>query len=109
MIRRNVPSWHLLLSLFGPETDVPVAEFLPEIYSAAQTGLCRLTALGLRALLEQVIIAKVGDQESFKKNLEKFMECGYASINQRDALDAVYEAGSAAMHRGFKPSVPEIE
>jgi len=37
------------------------------------------------------------------------MECGYTSINQRDALDAVYEAGSAAMHRGFKPSVLEIE
>jgi hypothetical protein len=109
LLRRSAPSSLLLFRLFPPNSDIPVAELLDEIYSAARSGLRRLTTLGLRALLEQLIISKVGDHRSFKGNLERFTESGYTSINQRDALDAVYEVGSAAMHRGFNPSMSEIE
>ncbi|SHL40013.1 hypothetical protein SAMN05216428_102279 [Nitrosospira sp. Nsp11] len=45
--------------------DKFVEEFLNEIYVALQNNLPRLATMGVRALLEKIMISKVGDQGTF--------------------------------------------
>jgi hypothetical protein len=46
----------------------------------------RIAAMGIRALLEQVMIAKVGDLKTFEGKLDAFQEQGFISLIQRDAM-----------------------
>jgi DNA-binding PadR family transcriptional regulator len=77
---------------------------LSEIYTALQNDARRLAAMGVRSLIEHIMIAKVGDQGSFVRNLEKFETDGYVSPRQREQVEAILEAGHATTHRNFKPS-----
>ena len=65
--------------------------------------------MGIRALLEQVMILKVGDHRSFDKNLDEFQNAGYLSLLQRDAMRATLDVGHAAMHRAFKPTEEDLK
>ena len=65
--------------------------------------------MGIRALLEQVMIAKVGDIRGFNKKLDAFQEAGFISSLQRDAMRATLDVGDAAMHRAFKPTESESQ
>ena len=51
-----------------------------EIYQAVCGGQLRLAVMGVRALIEQVMIHKVGDNGSFVKNLDAFQKAGYISL-----------------------------
>lgn len=100
--QREKPSW-----LHNP---LPWAIFclLEEIYSAVEARTFRLAAMGIRSLLERIMIERVGDQGNFIKNVDKLQEAGYLSVRQRNALDTMLEAGHAATHRGWNPSVDDI-
>ena len=87
---------------YGEETE-QFEELLDEIYKATQNSLPRLAIMGVRALLEQVMIVKVGDRGSFAENLKGFHEAGYVSVVQFDALARILDAGHAVIHRGFAP------
>jgi hypothetical protein len=84
-------------------------EFIREIYSSLKTGNLRLTVLGVRALLEQVMLEHVEDKGSFVKNLDQFEQAGFISRIQREAIVPVIEAGHASMHRGFKATEQQVE
>jgi hypothetical protein len=64
--------------------------------------------MGIRALLEQVMIAKVGDKGTFPKNLHAFCEAGFISTIQRDAIKHIIDVGHAAIHRKFKPTQRDL-
>lgn len=81
-----------------------LAAMLAEVYEALWGGQHRLALMGVRALLEQVMILKVGDQGSFARNLEVFCERGFVSRVEKDAMNAVLDAGHASMHRMYKPT-----
>ncbi|MDD2769783.1 MAG: DUF4145 domain-containing protein [Methylococcus sp.] len=83
-------------------------DFIREIYSSLKAGNFRLAVLGVRALLEQVMIENVADQRTFTQNLEAFERAGFISRIQREALGPIIEAGHASMHRGFKATEAEI-
>ena len=101
---RTEPKWVKDLIWSIPIDDNFVGEFIKEIYIALRNNSPRLAVMGIRALLEQVMIDKIGDKGSFKKNLDAFQEAGHISKNQRSTLESVIEAGHAAMHRRFKPT-----
>jgi hypothetical protein len=65
--------------------------------------------MGIRALLEQVMISKVGDGGSFQEQLEAFEKAGYISFIQRDAMKATLEVGHAAMHRAYTPTEEDVK
>jgi Domain of unknown function (DUF4145) len=88
--------------------EIPVG-LLDEIYTAVGGGQYRLAAMGIRSLLEQVMIAKIGDRGSFSKNLDHFHELGYISLVQRDALTALLEARHAVTHRSFHPTERDLD
>ncbi|MBV9554775.1 MAG: DUF4145 domain-containing protein [Alphaproteobacteria bacterium] len=80
-----------------------------EIYTAVENGLSTLAAMGIRTVLEMTMIDKVGDQGNFKKNLDAFHKAGYLSVRQYQIVDNILEAGHAAAHRGWTPSVEDIQ
>ncbi len=102
-VSRKRPEWVLL------NLPVELGALLQEIYQAIDGGQHRLAAMGIRALLEQVMILKVGDLKTFDQKLDEFQKQGYVSLLQRDAMRATLDVGDAAMHRAFKPKEKDLK
>jgi hypothetical protein len=108
-VSRKKPSWLLTLSLgFIEKGNEALGNLLMETYEAVDGGQHRLAAMGIRALLDQVMIAKVGDLKTFEDKLDAFQSAGFISLIQRDAMKETLEMGHAAMHRAFKPTEKEL-
>ena len=109
-VSRKVPTWSFLmrLGLVGGEGEEVIGDLLHEIHQAVSGDMHRLAAMGIRALIEQLMISKVGDRGSFAKNLGAFYEQRYISLPQHDAIKALVEAGHAVIHRSFKPTADDL-
>ena len=108
-VSRRKPKWMIDLSLSESIRNPFKQDFISEIYSCLKAGNLRLTVLGVRALLEQIMLENIGDQGSFQKNLKEFEAGGFLSRIQREALAPIIEAGHASMHRGFRATEKEVE
>lgn len=64
--------------------------------------------MGVRALLERIMVSQAGDKGSFGNNTAEFERRGHVSRLQRQRLDAILEAGHATMHRAFAPSAEDV-
>jgi len=108
-ITRKQPEWqlHLLAGVHGSGKERDIGALLAEVYATVAGGQYRVAAMGIRALLEQVMILKVGDLRTFDMKLDAFQE-GYISLLQRDALRATLDLGDAAMHRAHRPSENDL-
>lgn len=108
-IIRKEPKWLFKIDgegiVFEPSSKV---ELFREIYIALKNNMPRLAIMGVRALLEVVMIESIGDQGTFMKNLTKLKADGYISGYQHDAINKVIDAGHASMHRSYKASISEI-
>lgn len=104
---RKQPVW-LTELLFASDFDDSIQSLVEEIYVALQNDTPRLATMGIRALLETIMIDKVGDKGTFSCNLDAFQEAGFISGSQRDVLEPVLDAGHATIHRGFKPNKKDI-
>lgn len=107
-IFRSHPRWMVDLLLEVSLDDGNLHDLLTEIYVALRNDQRALAAMGIRALLENVMIEKVGDRGSFAENLKAFETEGYVSRLQRERLDTILEAGHAAMHRLYKPTKADL-
>ena len=109
---RQKPQWLTsLIFPFNVETgpvNQEVMDLINEVYVAIQNGCHRLAIMGIQALIECVMIQKVGDKGTFYKNMNAFEEQGLISKIQREALDLVLEAGHATIHRSYKPKSTEV-
>jgi hypothetical protein len=101
-VSRRKPPW-----IYNLE-DQNLGDLLGEIYAAVDGGQHRLAAMGIRALLEQVMVVKAGDEGTFEKNIDKFQEMGFISLIQRDAMKETIEVGHGAIHRAFAPNEKEL-
>jgi hypothetical protein len=107
-ISRRTPEWLHRGTAILYEGMMGFEDILREVYLATRNGLPHLAIMGIRAIIEKVMIDNVGDQGSFQKNLEAFKEQGYISLIQFDYLRATLEAGHAAIHRGFTPEREDL-
>jgi len=96
----------MLEELVGDVTTEYV--LLEEIYSALHNCAPFLAAMGVRALIETVMIAKVGDLGNFSKNLNALQDNGHISKLDILHLQDVLEVGNAAIHRAHRPSVHDV-
>lgn len=108
-LSRRKPVWRAPGFFFNEKThDLDL--LLDEVYQALAMGSCRLAAMGIRALVEQIMVDQVGDRGAFKPTIEAFFAEGYIAPRQQAAFETVLiEAGHAAMHRGFNPEPEMIE
>lgn len=104
-IFRQQPRW--VWDLRGKESH-RIRTLLKEIYVGVQNGMKMITTMGVRALVEYVMIESVGDKGSFRKNLTEFADKGFISDKQHEILNAVLEAGHATIHRAYEPSDKDL-
>lgn len=105
---RRPPKWLFQWRMqFGLQEAYEVGLF-QEIYTALQNAQPRLAAMGVRALLERVMVSKVGDLGSFPKHLNAFEQAGYVSTVQAKRIATVLDVGHAAIHRGFTPNKDDL-
>lgn len=106
-IFRKLPDWLTSLNIL-PVDEQFVNVLLKEIYVALQNNLPNLAAMGVRSLIEKVMISKSGDQGTFTKNLKAFENEGYVSRIQRERIEAILDAGHATIHRKFTPTAQDV-
>jgi len=96
----RVPDWLATVT----ETDPDLKGLLDEVYSAANDEQSRLLSMGVRTVLDHVMIRMLGgDFGSFADKLEMMAEQGHVTETQRQDLMIVIDVGSASSHRSFKP------
>jgi hypothetical protein len=107
-ISRTEPTWlHELDTIIDEEKEF-IHDLMKEIYSSLHNNSRRLATMGIRALLEHIMINKAGDQGSFSKNIDSFGAQGYISLTQEEILKTILEAGHATIHRAYSPSTEDL-
>ena len=88
--------------------DQVKTDLLNEIDISLQHGLHALPTMGLRALIDLVVVDKIGDIGSFTEKTKVLCREGFISTKQRDLIDKVLEAGNAASHRAYLPEKVDL-
>lgn len=106
---RRTPAW--LDDKDGPfwwgGTEIEL--LLKEIYSAVQNDSRRLAMMGIRSLLEMIMVEKVGDSGKIGTNVKNFIAEGYIAPKHEDIFRLQIEAGHAGMHRKYVPSATDLD
>ena len=80
-----------------------------EVYAALHADSRSLAMMGARALVDMVILEKVGDVGSFPQKLTALEGGGYLSRSNRETLEAALDVGNAAAHRGHRPKPEHVQ
>jgi len=100
-VSRRIPKWKNKL----PRSIVGL---LDEIYTTLHSDGRRLAIMGTRAIIDMVILDKVGDIGTFREKLKALEDQGFIGAKNRKFLAAALEAGHAAVHRGHIPKQEEV-
>ena len=84
-------------------------QVLDEVYTALHHKLNYLTAVGARTALDMMIVEKIGDIGTFQQKVDSLEKQGYITLQERDLIEAVTEAGNAAAHRGYSPDAKNLQ
>jgi hypothetical protein len=103
---KPVPRW---LEDLNERSNLPlILRCFTECYEAFFVGAVWIACVGVRSVLEQVMIEKIGDKKTFANNLKAFREEGYISASDESRLMILVEAGHASTHRSFYPKEEEV-
>jgi hypothetical protein len=86
-----------------------VYSLFEETNKALEGGNYRLVAMGVRAIIETLMIGTVGDKGTLAGNLSSLEREGHISRRQYKILEDIVEIGSATIHRQFSPTKEEAE
>jgi len=100
-VSRHKPEWF-------HDIPYPLQSLLNETYNSLDADTRALPLMGARALVDMVIVDKVGDVGSFNEKLKALESKGYISKKNREILDTALDAGSAAAHRGYAPKLKDV-
>ena len=79
-----------------------------EIDRALNNKLEALPTIGLRTLLETIMVDKIGDIGTFSEKVKRFTGEGYVTSKMSEALSHVLDAGNASAHRAYFPSREDL-
>lgn len=100
------PHWHKRLSSIDDRLD----ELVQDIYVAVDHDLNVLAGIGVRTAFDCASeLLGVDENLSFKKKLQSLLSKKKISLEEMDALDILVDAGSASAHRGWSPTVGQLE
>lgn len=101
--KRKKPEWADNLD------DDVLRSVAAEVYQALNAGLIVLASIGTRTLLDRAMFLRVGDPSGgFAGKLAHMVQKGHIGKDERDILEAITDAGSAAAHRGFTPNAKNL-
>ncbi len=98
----GIPGWY-------KNIDDTKKALISEISIALDNDLSALPTIGLRTLIETVMVDKVGNEGGFAKKLLKFQKAGHITTTHAQLLEIVLDAGSAAIHRAHFPNKEDIK
>jgi hypothetical protein len=98
---RKWPEW-------AKSLDQTLQDLLYQVYVAVHNKLNRLAAMGIRAILEYLMVSQQTDKGTFHENLEAFEKSGAISTAQKETLRIILDAGSATIHRGYNPQEIDV-
>ena len=94
------PDWSWSLS----KRDKILGQIMDEVYKAADQNSFILASIGLRTALDRITeMLGVGPELPFVKKVEALFSGGWVGETERQTLEVVADAGSAAAHRGWSP------
>lgn len=80
---------------------------LNEVYAALNAGMYAIALMGVRSVLDVWVSGQTPGRKNFPTKLETLVQLGGLSANQAEILKDVFDAGSAAAHRGYAPSLTD--
>jgi hypothetical protein len=104
-VSRRKPEWMTTL-LFRGASDM--RQLLDEVYAALHSGSTRLAMMGARAVIDMVMLDKLGDIGGFGEKLDGLEKKGLIGHADRKVLEAALDAGNAAAHRGHHPDAKQV-
>ncbi len=90
---REKPDWWPRL----PDKEMVI--FGHEIYGALHNNFLTLALMGVRRVIEKMMIHSVGDKGSFIKLIPEFVERENIGTRQEEGIRALVDLGNAATHR----------
>jgi hypothetical protein len=100
------PDWLEILFF----TDFDLSSLLASIYTALDNDLRVLAAIGIRTTFDRASeLLGVDPAKAFAAKLQDLASVGKIGTAERHTLNVLTDAGSAAAHRGWKPSPEELE
>ncbi len=94
-------------NIFYMEKDF--IEVYSEVKVAHEKNLYILASIGIRTLIDIIMIELVGNNGGFEKRLKKMLTGQHITPLQFNSLKVLIDSGNASAHRGFKPDKYIIE
>jgi hypothetical protein len=105
-VQRKPPEWLNEITLH----DKTLANILSEMYAALNNDLRILAAIGARTAFDRTSeLLSVDPSATFNAKLDALVSLGKVSSSERESLEILVDAGSAAAHRAWVPKPAEIE
>jgi hypothetical protein len=104
--KRAQPDWASKLHVLDPD----LAALFDDIYVALDNDLRVLAAIGIRTAFDRASeLLGVDSGQGFAQKLKELVQLGKIGADERDTLDVLTNAGSAAAHRGWRPEPQELD
>ncbi|MER8479054.1 DUF4145 domain-containing protein [Mesorhizobium sp. M1163] len=107
-LKRKRPDWISDAGLYVEGADA-LGSSLLELYGALDSDLNTLAAIGMRTSFDVAAsLLKVDPNLSFQDKLKALVEGNHIRPVDRERLSTLVDAGSASVHRGWKPSADDL-
>jgi hypothetical protein len=105
-IRRERPQWLDKLSL----VDRDLHSLFSSVYVGLDNNIDVLAAIGVRTVFDRASeLLEVDPAKGFAEKLSALVVAGKIGAEEKSILNILTDAGSAAAHRGWKPSQEQID
>jgi hypothetical protein len=104
--KRNRPDWFDQLRI----VDNDFCDLFGSVYTALDNDLSVLAASGIRTVFDRATeLLAIDPAISFEEKIAALMAQGRIGTHEQEDLSTMADAGSAAMHRGWKPSADQLD
>jgi len=104
---RNKPTW---VEKEDWTDDEKLRALTSEMYAALDNGMPVLAAVGMRTVFDAATeLLGIDAGGTFPEKLDKMLDLGKIGREEREQLNALVDAGSAAAHRGWKPEPYQLD
>jgi rubredoxin len=104
--KRRKPDWTKEIGF----ADRLLGSLFDDVYTALSNNLGVLAAIGMRTVFDRASeLLKIDPNKSFKQKLDALKAGGHITELEMQVLQALIDAGSAAVHRGWQPKPKELD
>jgi hypothetical protein len=115
-IKREQPQWaqnfeaEKLLAELGVSQTGDLWRLFDDVYDCLNADLRIPAAIAIRTTFDKATeFVGIDPSLSFAKKLDALLDRGRISEDEREILEILVDAGSAAAHRGWRPTADELE